>query len=206
MWALGVITYFLLCGYTPFDRQNSMDEMHAILNAEFEFGPVEYWHGVSETGTTNMSFQPELVNGQRIPDDQTWLHFFSFSSCCDCPLHAVLAKGFVSGLLTADPTRRMTAAEALQHPWLSQDQQYLQEQPMSEQVYQQQAQEGDMEGVVQHDLLPNMMARMRARTRFRNAIQAVNAINKMRAGKDDPRHVFSEEVSHVLHRSDEHMM
>ncbi len=51
MWALGVITYFLLCGYTPFDRQNSMDEMHAILNAEYQFAPIEYWTGVSETGT-----------------------------------------------------------------------------------------------------------------------------------------------------------
>jgi serine/threonine protein kinase len=50
MWALGVITYFLLCGYTPFDRQNSMDEMHAILNAEYQFAPIEYWQGVSETG------------------------------------------------------------------------------------------------------------------------------------------------------------
>ena len=51
MWALGVITYFLLCGYTPFDRQNSMDEMQAILNAEYNFTPVDYWQGVSETGT-----------------------------------------------------------------------------------------------------------------------------------------------------------
>lgn len=53
MWALGVITYFLLCGYTPFDRQNSMDEMHAILNAEYQFAPMEYWQGVSETGKNN---------------------------------------------------------------------------------------------------------------------------------------------------------
>jgi len=57
MWAVGVITYFLLCGYTPFDRQNSMDEVHAILHAEFEFAPVEYWHGVSETGTSISSLQ-----------------------------------------------------------------------------------------------------------------------------------------------------
>lgn len=65
---------------------------------------------------------------------------------------------------------------------------------------------GDMEGVVQHDLLPNMMARMRARTRFRNAIRAVSAINQMRGkGKEDPRHIQPEEVSHVLHREDEDM-
>ncbi|KAK3811764.1 MAG: putative calmodulin-dependent protein kinase type 1 [Benniella sp.] len=170
MWAVGVITYFLLCGYTPFDRQNSMDEVHAILHAEFEFAPVEYWHGVSET-----------------------------------------AKSFVKGLLTADPDHRMTAVRALQHPWLAQDQQYLQyqQQQPSAEALQQQMQgyggAGDMDGVVQHDLLPNMMARMRARTKFRNAIRAVSAINRMRGEKEDPRHIQPEEVSHVLHREDEDM-
>ncbi|KAF9349155.1 hypothetical protein BGX34_002009 [Mortierella sp. NVP85] len=171
MWAVGVITYFLLCGYTPFDRQNSMDEVHAILHAEFEFAPAEYWHGVSET-----------------------------------------AKSFVNGLLTADPEHRMTAARALQHPWLAQDQQHLhqyQQQQPSAEALQQQMQgyggAGDMDGVVQHDLLPNMMARMRARTKFRNAIRAVSAINRMRGGKEDPRHIQPEEVSHVLHREDEDM-
>lgn len=48
MWALGVITYFLLCGYTPFDRNSDFEEMQAILNAEYKFEPVEYWRGVSE--------------------------------------------------------------------------------------------------------------------------------------------------------------
>ncbi|KAG0220613.1 hypothetical protein BGX31_010807 [Mortierella sp. GBA43] len=159
MWAIGVITYFLLCGYTPFDRQNSMDEVHAILNAEFVFGPVEYWGSVSET-----------------------------------------AKDFVSKLLTADPNQRMTAVEALQHSWLAQDQQSQQQElPTSSDAT------GDMDGVVQHDLLPNMVARMRARTRFRNAINAVSAINRMRGGHADLRHIQQEEVSHVLHRGDDDM-
>lgn len=50
IWAIGVITYFLLCGYTPFDRDSNIEEMQAILVADYSFTPVEYWRGVSEHG------------------------------------------------------------------------------------------------------------------------------------------------------------
>ena len=49
MWAIGVITYFLLCGYTPFDRDSNLEEMQAILVGDFSFKPEEYWHNVSKT-------------------------------------------------------------------------------------------------------------------------------------------------------------
>ncbi|KAN0062798.1 Calcium/calmodulin-dependent protein kinase type I [Thecaphora frezii] len=48
MWAIGVITYFLLCGYTPFDRDTTMEEMQAIIQADYAFEPSIYWEGVSE--------------------------------------------------------------------------------------------------------------------------------------------------------------
>ncbi|KAL7619442.1 Calcium/calmodulin-dependent protein kinase type I [Parahypoxylon ruwenzoriense] len=48
IWAMGVITYFLLCGYTPFDRDSDFEEMQAILNADYNFQPAEYWRGVSD--------------------------------------------------------------------------------------------------------------------------------------------------------------
>lgn len=47
MWAIGVITYFLLCGYTPFDRDSNLEEMQAILKADYSFTPLEYWRNVS---------------------------------------------------------------------------------------------------------------------------------------------------------------
>lgn len=75
---MGVVTYFLLCGYTPFgthhaapqpgqagqrkpsadachvhtrsDRENQVDEVQAICNADYAFEPAEYWTGVSDTG------------------------------------------------------------------------------------------------------------------------------------------------------------
>ncbi|RMZ75470.1 hypothetical protein DV738_g5469, partial [Chaetothyriales sp. CBS 135597] len=49
IWAIGVITYFLLCGYTPFDRDSNLEEMQAILAADYSFTPVEYWRNVSDT-------------------------------------------------------------------------------------------------------------------------------------------------------------
>jgi serine/threonine protein kinase len=48
VWALGVITYFLLCGYTPFDRDSSVEEMQAIMAGDYSFEPPEYWEDVSE--------------------------------------------------------------------------------------------------------------------------------------------------------------
>jgi len=49
MWAIGVITYFLLSGYTPFDRESNIEEIQAICTANYSFEPVEYWQNVSET-------------------------------------------------------------------------------------------------------------------------------------------------------------
>ena len=49
IWAIGVITYFLLCGYTPFDRDSNLEEMQAILAGDYSFTPAEYWRGISDT-------------------------------------------------------------------------------------------------------------------------------------------------------------
>ncbi|KAI0767658.1 Pkinase-domain-containing protein [Fomes fomentarius] len=51
VWAMGVITYFLLCGYTPFDRDTQQQEMEAIIEGDYHFEPgaPEYWANVSET-------------------------------------------------------------------------------------------------------------------------------------------------------------
>ncbi|KAF9269509.1 Pkinase-domain-containing protein [Marasmius fiardii PR-910] len=49
VWAMGVITYFLLAGYTPFDRDSQQAEMEAIIAGDYKFEPREYWENVSET-------------------------------------------------------------------------------------------------------------------------------------------------------------
>ena len=49
VWAMGVVTYFLLAGYTPFDRDSQQLEMEAIIAGDYKFEPAEYWANVSET-------------------------------------------------------------------------------------------------------------------------------------------------------------
>jgi len=49
VWAMGVITYFLLAGYTPFDRDTQQQEMQAIIAGDYRFEPKEYWQNVSST-------------------------------------------------------------------------------------------------------------------------------------------------------------
>lgn len=122
IWALGVITYFLLCGYTPFDRDTDFEEMQAILSADYDFRPTEYWRGVSDH-----------------------------------------AKEFIRRCLTIDPTKRPTAHEALQHPFVA--------------------------GVLspeqtENNLLPTVKKNFNARRTLHAAIDTVRAINKLREGQN----------------------
>ncbi|KAJ6562447.1 kinase-like domain-containing protein [Mycena capillaripes] len=49
VWAMGVVTYFLLAGYTPFDRDTPQAENEAIIKGDYKFAPAEYWANVSDT-------------------------------------------------------------------------------------------------------------------------------------------------------------
>ncbi|POR32027.1 Calcium/calmodulin-dependent protein kinase type I [Tolypocladium paradoxum] len=118
LWALGVITYFLLCGYTPFDRDSDFEEMQAILNADYSFTPIEYWRGVSSH-----------------------------------------AKDFIRRCLTIDHTKRITAHEALQHPFV--------------------AGQAPSDGAGEN-LLPTIKKNFNARRTLHAAIDTVRAINKLR--------------------------
>lgn len=117
-----MITYFLLCGYTPFDRDSNLEEMQAILAADYSFTPLEYWRGVSQE-----------------------------------------ARNFINRCLTINPQSRMTAHEALQHPWVN---------PPYEN-----AKVGSGE-----DLLPTVKKNFNARRTLHRAIDTVRAINKLREG------------------------
>lgn len=125
VWAIGVITYFLLCGYTPFDRDSNLEEMQAILVADYSFTPLEYWRSVS-----------------------------------------LSAREFIKRCLTIDPQQRMTAHEALSHPFV-------------DEMARQQGGEGAKGG---GDLLPVIKKNFNARRTLHAAIDTIRAINKLREG------------------------
>lgn len=76
MWAIGVITFFLLCGYTPFESESSIDEMHAIMNADYQFDE-QYWSGVSDEAKDFIKRLLTIDPAQRMTARQalehTWL-------------------------------------------------------------------------------------------------------------------------------------
>lgn len=116
MWSLGVITYTLLCGYSPFRSENLQDLIEECSNAKVIFHE-RYWKDVS--------------------DD---------------------AKQFINMLLQANPDRRATSAEALQHPWLS------------------------GKTATDHNLLPEIKAYM-SKARLRRGIEIIKLANRIEALK-----------------------
>lgn len=128
IWAIGVITYFLLCGYTPFDRDSNLEEMQAIMVADYSFTPIEYWRGISQT-----------------------------------------ARDFIRRCLTIDPHARMTAHEALNHPWVKEVDAVVQT-----------GEDGEKQKV---DLGPMVRKNFNARVKLHAAIDTIRAINQLRAGQ-----------------------
>ncbi|GAA95644.1 uncharacterized protein L969DRAFT_85339 [Mixia osmundae IAM 14324] len=129
IWAIGVISYFLLAGYTPFDRDSQPEEISAICKADYTFEPKEYWHGVSQT-----------------------------------------ARDFISSCLTVDQSKRPTADQCLEHPWLQADKDDSQE----------------------RDLLPNLRRQFDAKKTLRKAMWSVRFTTGGRMRKDDS-HLSPEE-------------
>jgi len=90
LWSLGVITFIMLFGYPPFYANPS------------QFGSL-----------TNQKIFSLICKGFYPISKKGYGPFFN----SDMPV-SDSAKDFISKLLTLDTAKRMTAAEALDHPWL----------------------------------------------------------------------------------------
>lgn len=152
MWAIGVITYFLLCGYPPFDQNDESFEVQNILNGEFSFEPEKYWCQVSET-----------------------------------------AKAFIRLLLVVSPEQRLTAQQALNHPWLLAAKGGV---AAGEEIA------ADKPAIpAESNLLPGVRENFNARKTFRRAVGMVKAINKMKTPRAPPveEELNNEGENMVLH-------
>ena len=116
MWSLGVITYTLLCGYSPFRSENLADLVDECRSGRIIFHE-RYWKDVSKD-----------------------------------------AKDFIMTLLQAEPQKRATSAQALQHSWLK------------------------GESASDHDLLPEIRGYL-AKAKLKRGIELVRLANRIEALK-----------------------
>ncbi|KAK1784608.1 hypothetical protein P4O66_003300 [Electrophorus voltai] len=97
MWALGVISYILLSGTMPFEDDNRMRLYRQILKGKYSF-----------SGEVGILPHPAWL--------QMWMFRFVFQA--PWPSVSNLAKDFIDRVLTVDPSERLTAGQALKHPWI----------------------------------------------------------------------------------------
>lgn len=97
---MGVITYFLLAGYTPFDRDSQQQEMEAIIAGDYKFEPEEYWAHVSDTARDFVRECLTIDPASRPTAAQALKHKV-------CTIHTTIMQVshvFSSGWLTRRPT------------------------------------------------------------------------------------------------------
>lgn len=141
IWSLGVVTYTILCGYSPFRSENVDDFINEVKNNNAVIFHADYWKDVSKD-----------------------------------------ARRFIIKALQFQPDKRPTAAQLLKDPWL-------------------------VEVAKEHkdtNLLPNLMQRFDARSKFKQAVALVklnNRVEKLKAiqtdDDDDPSEInlFGDEGS-----------
>jgi len=94
-----IITYVLLCGYTPFRADDMKEAIRQTTEARVDFHD-RYWKNVSDEG---------------MPGNSRGLWECAYLTCAP----SITAKNFIRALLHPNPTRRLTAEQALSHTWLT---------------------------------------------------------------------------------------
>ena len=94
-----IITYVLLCGYTPFRADDMKEVIQQTTEARVDFHN-RYWKNVSDEGT---------------PGNSRGLWECAYLTCTP----SITAKNFIRALLHPNPTCRLTAEQALSHTWLT---------------------------------------------------------------------------------------
>lgn len=98
------------------------------------------------------------------------------------------AKDFIKKLLMVDPSQRLTADAALEHPWLAEFKFGTKPEPLS----------GEEDASEPTNLLPAIRENFNARKTFRKMVGLVRVINKVRlAGQGSTQLPMDEDISEI---------
>ncbi|XP_067408476.1 calcium/calmodulin-dependent protein kinase type 1B isoform X2 [Emydura macquarii macquarii] len=114
-WALGVISYILLCGYPPFYEENDAELFAQILKGHFEFD-APYWDDISESAK---DFIQQLL--QRDPEmrytcEQALQHpWISGDTALDKNIHSSVSAQIQKNFARSQWKRAFNATSFLRH-------------------------------------------------------------------------------------------
>lgn len=81
IWAIGVIVYFMLCGYMPFDCETDDETIEAISSAHYMFEPEDgYWEHVSADARDFITYCFTLDSSRRPTASECLKHHFIASN------------------------------------------------------------------------------------------------------------------------------
>lgn len=76
MWAVGVLTYFMICGYMPFDCDTEAETKEYITKADYVYEPEEYWSDVPDSAKDFIDKCLLLDPNERITAEASLKHPF----------------------------------------------------------------------------------------------------------------------------------
>ncbi|ELK25369.1 Serine/threonine-protein kinase DCLK2 [Myotis davidii] len=136
IWAAGVITYILLCGFPPFRSENNLQEdlFDQILAGKLEF-PAPYWDNITDSAKVRSRPVCGLVMSKSIsvfplflPENNLQEDLFDQILAGKLEFPAPYwdnitdsAKELISQMLQVNVEARCTAGQILSHPWVSDD-------------------------------------------------------------------------------------
>uniref|UniRef100_A0A3P9KUG6 Serine/threonine-protein kinase DCLK2 n=1 Tax=Oryzias latipes TaxID=8090 RepID=A0A3P9KUG6_ORYLA len=108
VWAAGIITYILLCGFPPFRSEDDQEALfEQILKCQFDF-PTPYWDNVSDAAKTLITKMLEVSVDQRYTAAQVlehpWVNVMSEKE------HQLLVAGKLKKHFNSGPKSSSTSA------------------------------------------------------------------------------------------------
>ncbi|KAJ8395074.1 hypothetical protein AAFF_G00035300 [Aldrovandia affinis] len=115
LWAIGVISYILLCGYPPFYHENDTQLYRLIVEAEYEFDSP-YWDDISESAKDFISHLLQTCPETRYDCEQALQHsWISGGEALEKNIHGSVSEQIQKNFVKSQWKRAFNATVVVCH-------------------------------------------------------------------------------------------